>query len=171
MFTHLLSDDLTILLTDHRCLLICFFLILSFQVIDGYCRAVTLWPNDTVKTAFGIGLMFVQFFIPVMVLIICYGQIIWVLTTRINTDLMKNKSQMDNSDNICGQRDNTKAIDLGKEKFQLARRNAIKNFTHCWTMLLLSAGHRTRSSTSCTIVAMIYNSTVFISTLLFYCFL
>ena len=140
MFTHLLSDDLTILLTDHRCLLICFFLILSFQVIDGYCRAVTLWPNDTVKTAFGIGLMFVQFFIPVMVLIICYGQIIWVLTTRINTDLMKNKSQMDNSDNVCGQRDNTKAIDLGKEKFQLARRNAIKTllivglcFIICWS--------------------------------------
>ena len=45
-----------------------------FQVIDGYCRAVTLWPNDTVKTAFGIGLMFVQFFTLVMVLIICYGK-------------------------------------------------------------------------------------------------
>ena len=101
-----------------------------FQVIDGYCRAVTLWPNDTVKTAFGIGLMFIQFFIPVMVLIICYGQIIWVLTTRINTDLMKNKSPMDNSDNVCrltdNGRTNTKALDLGKEKFQLARRNTIK---------------------------------------------
>ena len=72
-----------------------------FQLIDGYCRAVTLWPNDTVKTAFGIGLMFIQFFIPVMVLIICYGQIIWVLTRRINTDLVKNKPTMDNSYNVC----------------------------------------------------------------------
>ena len=82
--------------------------------------------------------MFIQFFIPVFVLMICYGQIIWVLTRRINTDLMKN-----NSNNVSALTDNagptTKAVDLGKEKFQLARRNTIKTllivgicFIICW---------------------------------------
>ena len=104
---------------------------------------VTFWPSDKVKTYVGLGLMFVQFFIPVMVLIICYGHIIWVLTGRINTDLLKNKSQV-NSNNIGETTDiaktNTKCMDLGKEKFQLARRNTIKTllivglcFIICWS--------------------------------------
>ena len=87
--------------------------------------------------------MFIQFFIPVMVLIICYGHIIWVLTRRINTDLMKIKSTVDNSDNVCGSAANattTKSVDPGKQKFQLARRNTIKTllivalcFIICWS--------------------------------------
>ena len=83
--------------------------------------------------------MFIQFFIPVMVLIICYGQIIWVLTRRINTDLVKNYFDYANetTDNAGT---NTKAVDPGKEKFQLARRNTIKTllivgfcFIICWS--------------------------------------
>ena len=114
------------------------------RLLMAIAERVTSWPNDTVKTAFGIGLMFVQFFIPVLVLIICYGQIIWVLTRRINTDLIKNKSAVDNSDNVNETTDNavthTKAVDPGKEKFQLARRNTIKTlliaglcFIICWS--------------------------------------
>ena len=83
--------------------------------------------------------MFIQFFIPVLVLIVCYGQIIWVLTRRINTDLIEN-----NSDKVSASTDNagssTKAVDPGKEKFQLARRNTIKTllivgfcFIICWS--------------------------------------
>ena len=112
-------------------------------MIDGYCRAVTYWPSDAVKTAFGIALMSIQFFIPVLVLIICYGQIIWVLTRRINTDLMKNKSMVASSDNVCDSTVNTttaQVVDSGKEKFQLARRNTIKTllivglcFIICWS--------------------------------------
>ena len=105
---------------------------------------VTFWPNDTVKTASGFGLMFIQFFIPVLVLIICYGKIVWVLTRRINTDLMKKKSPMDNCENTNGQsanvRTDPKSEDPGKEKFQLARRNTIKTllivglcFIICWS--------------------------------------
>ena len=120
-------------------LLIGIFRRFLFQVIDGYCGAVTLWPNDAVKTAFGIGLMFIQFFIPVLVLVVCYGQIILVLTRRINTDLVKN-----NSDNANETTDNagtnSKAVDRGKEKFQLARKNTIKTllivglcFIICWS--------------------------------------
>ena len=105
---------------------------------------MTFWPSDGVKTYVGLGLMFVQFFIPVMVLIICYGHIVWVLTRRINTDLLKNKSAVDNCENVSeptnNARTNTKSMDLSKEKFQLARRNTIKTvlivglcFIICWS--------------------------------------
>ena len=104
------------------------------------------WPNDTVKTAFGIGLMLIQFLIPVMVLIICYGQIIWVLTTRINTDLMKPKPQVDKSKKFSDLSSPDTAVkqvtDTNKEKFQLARRNTIKTllivalcYIMCWSQI------------------------------------
>ena len=101
-----------------------------------------MWPSEEVKTVFGLGLLFIQFFIPVMVLIICYGQIIWVLTRRINTDLMKNKSKltMNNCDTTVNVSTITKVVDPGKKKFQLARRNTIKTllivglcFIICWS--------------------------------------
>ena len=87
------------------------------------------------KTIFGFGLMSIQFFIPVLVLIICYGKIVWVLTRRINTDLMKDKTAMDNSDR--GKDTDTRST---KGKFQLARKNTIKTvliiglcFIICWS--------------------------------------
>ena len=96
-----------------------------------------MWPNDTVKTAFGLGLMFIQFFIPAIVLIICYGKIVWVLTKRINSNLIKHKSEGENSDKDKDPSANTsnKARDTGKDKFQLARQKKHnQNFTHCWTV-------------------------------------
>ena len=94
------------------------------------------WPSDTVKTTFGIGLISIQFIIPCMVLIICYGKIVWVLTRRINADLLKTESK---GDNDCGL--TVKQVsDSGKDKFQLARRNTIKTllivglcFIICWS--------------------------------------
>ena len=61
-----------------------------------------MWPSEEVKTAFGLCLMFIQFFIPFIVLILCYGKIVWVLTRRINTDLIKPKSTVDDSNNVSG---------------------------------------------------------------------
>ena len=87
-----------------------------------------LWPSDAVKTAFCIGIMFIQFFIPVLVLIMCYGKIVWVLTRRINTD---------SGINFKG---TNQAAETGRDKFQLARRNTIKTllivaccFVICWS--------------------------------------
>ena len=82
--------------------------------------------------------MFIQFFMPFMVLIICYGKIVWVLTRRINTDLMKGKPSIGNPEN--GKDPKGKATDTGKDKFQLARKNTIKTllivgccFIICWS--------------------------------------
>ena len=86
--------------------------------------------------------MFIQFFIPVIILIICYGKIVWVLTKRINSNLIKHKSEVENSDKDKDPSANTsnKARDTGKDKFQLARRNTIKTvlivglcFIICWS--------------------------------------
>ena len=83
------------------------------------------------KTIFGLALMFIQFFIPVIILVICYGKMVWVLTRRINTDLIEDESAMTAKHG----RENT-----GKDKFELARRNTIKTllivglcFIICWS--------------------------------------
>ena len=89
------------------------------------------------KTAFGIVLMLIQFFGPVIVLIFCYGRIVWVLTRRINNDVMKTKSKFDDSDSGSTVK---RTADTGRDKFQLARRNTIKTllivglcFIICWS--------------------------------------
>ena len=109
------------------------------------CRVATFYPSDAVKTFFGVCLIFIQFIIPCMVLIFCYGKIVWVLTKRINTDLLKTQPKVENSDNSTGPIvNNTKAVnqitDTGRDKFQLARRNTIKTllivaccFIICWS--------------------------------------
>ena len=116
------------------------YLIYICQVAEGVCRVVILWPSDTVKTVFGFGLITIQFFIPLMILIICYGKIVLVLTRRINTDLIKLKSPVNNSENVGNPAGNAQATDTGKDKFQLARRNTIKTllivaccFIICWS--------------------------------------
>ena len=83
--------------------------------------------------------MFIQFFIPFIVLIICYGKIVWVLTRRINTDWIKPQSTVDISNNVIGPIE-TKSVDPAKDKSQLARRNTIKTllivglcFIICWS--------------------------------------
>ena len=108
------------------------------------CRVVTFWPSDTVKTYVGLGLMFIQTLLPIMILVICYGKIIWVLTRRINTDLMKNKSSISKSGSKSeppiDAKISTHIKVTGKDKFQLARRNTIKTllivglcFIICWS--------------------------------------
>ena len=83
--------------------------------------------------------MFIEFFILLFVLLVCYGKIVWVLTRRINTDLMKNKSLVNNSQNIRV-KPASELAGPGRDKFQLARKNTIKTlfivglfFVICWS--------------------------------------
>ena len=79
-----------------------------------------------------------------MVLIICYTKIVWVLTRRINNDLIKPQSDINNLENVSNSVDNANIVrqitDPGKDKFQLAIRNTIKTllivglcFIICWS--------------------------------------
>ena len=88
------------------------------------------------QTVFAIGIICIQLFIPFLILIFCYGKIVWVLTRRINTDLIKTTSQctIDDSKNVIN------TTDTGRVKFQMARRNTIKTvlivglcFIICWS--------------------------------------
>ena len=135
------------------------------------------------KTVFGLCLIIIQFFIPLMVLIICYSKIVWVLTRRINTDLIKIQYNTDNSVNVSNSVENAKIVtqiaDSGKDKFQLARRNTIKTllivglcfiicFIICWSQnqvryLMFNCGYNINFNTTYhqfTILMVFLNCTV-----------
>ena len=114
-----------------------------------------------------------------MILIICYGKIVWVLTRRINTDVMKSKSTTVGFVNVSSSAVNTETIrqvtDNGKEKFQLSRRNTIKTllivgccFFICWSQneimyFLHNCGYNINFNTAYfqfTILMVFINSTV-----------
>ena len=65
-----------------------------------------------ISTISGILALLVEFFIPLIMLIYCYGRIVWMLTRRLDS------GQHDNRGNHVGHVD----------KFQLARTNTIKTF-------------------------------------------
>ena len=106
------------------------------QVIDGWCRNRYVWPKtEEAKKTFAISTICIQFFIPLIVLVFCYGRITWMLTTRINTDLLQNKSKMN-----MEQASDANIGNTSKDKFQLARKNTIITllivglcFIICWS--------------------------------------
>ena len=96
-------------------------------------------------------MIFVQFIIPFIILIVCYGKIVWMLSKRINTDMADIKGQTKSNKNTnapdvndqtaSAETDKKKHLaDVHKDKFQLARRNTIKTlltvglcFIICWS--------------------------------------
>ena len=115
---------------------ICF----CFQVINGECKVYYLWPSDKIKTVFGTVILFIEFIIPFIILIFCYGKIVWMLSRRINTGMGNVKSQAKKYENKNSASDKDKITDVHKDKFQLARRNTIKTvlivglcFIICWS--------------------------------------
>ena len=78
-----------------------------FQVLSGQCVIYTFWPSELFMSAFGLCLVLIEFLIPLVILIYCYGRIVWVLSRRIDSRFT--------SDNLT-------------DKFQTARKNTIKTF-------------------------------------------
>ena len=72
-----------------------------------------IWPNSLVKNIFGVVFIWIQFIIPILILIYCYGRIIWVLEGRVSTKPKRTE------DNILTSQTNT---------FQVAKSNTIKTF-------------------------------------------
>ena len=58
------------------------------------------------SSIFGVFLIIIQFVIPLIILVYCYGRIVWILTRRITADMQSNHT----------------------DTFQLARANTIKTF-------------------------------------------
>lgn len=93
------------------------------------------WPNETLKTTWGIIVLFIHFFIPVFILVFCYGNIVCMLSRRISTNDIHLQNQNPNTNANSG----NQVVDSHKDKFQLARRNTIKTllivrcfFFLCW---------------------------------------
>ena len=69
---------------------------------------MVFWPSQTVKGIYGVILFMIEYFIPLCILLYCYGRIVWMLTRRIESSLGDN--------------------DNGTRMFQLARKNTVKTF-------------------------------------------
>ena len=80
-----------------------------FQVAAGECLVYTFWPSVMFSSIFGIILIIIQFFIPLFVLVYCYGRILWILTRRMGSEL-----------------NNTTNANTHADTFQTARNNTIK---------------------------------------------
>ena len=75
-----------------------------------------IWPSLLINSVFGVVVIFVLFFIPLIILIYCNGRILWILTRRIDLDSSKSDAPSLN---------NTPAT---RDTFQLARTNTLKTF-------------------------------------------
>ena len=113
-----------------------------FQIVDGKCRIAYSWPNEVTAAAVGIFNLFLPFLLPFIILVFCYGRILWMLSRRINTHISDGRSKFNHNFNEeTGHTDEIPEIkDAQKDKFQIARRNTIKTllivgccFIICWS--------------------------------------
>ena len=64
------------------------------------------WPSPLFKKVFGVVAFSLAFFIPLIILVYCYGRIVWILTRRLDF--------------------NTNSVSSQSDTFELARTNTIK---------------------------------------------
>ena len=74
----------------------------------GICKIHSYWPSVLFSSIFGVFLFIIEFIGPLIILIYCYGRIVWVLTRRIDSKL--------------------ETISTRADTFQLARTNTLKTF-------------------------------------------
>ena len=86
-----------------------------------------VWPSRLFSSAFGVVIVFIQFLGPLIILIYCYGRIVWILTRKI-------ESNLDNKE-----RNTTEQESVLSKRFLSARNNTIKTvllvgicFIICW---------------------------------------
>ena len=82
--------------------------VLSLQVISGECLIYAFYPSPEIQKFIALFTVIISFIIPLLILIYCYGRILWVLTRRLDSELNNTGTQSD--------------------VFQLARRNTVKTF-------------------------------------------
>ncbi len=154
--------------------------------MDGQCLLFHKWPSEEFKAAFGVVLICIQFFIPFIVLVYCYGHILFMLSKRVHryraqTTTMQNLPWIIESNNntisVQGQtcEIQQQCISTPVDRFQLARRNTIKTFVIvaccfvvCWSQnqvyyLMHHIGHEVDWNSTyyhVTITMVFLNSTV-----------
>ena len=80
----------------------------TLQMVSGVCLVYVV-SSGTFHSIFGSFVQLIIFILPLIILVYCYGRIVWVLHRRINTNTTESQSN------------------LG-DKFLLVRTNTIKTF-------------------------------------------
>ena len=78
--------------------------VFTFQIDGDYC--FDIWPSPMIQNAVGIFVIFVDFLVPLVILVYCYGRILWVIRARIGSKMGTDDAQT--------------------AKFEQARNNVIK---------------------------------------------
>lgn len=60
----------------------CSYMIPTCVVVDGMCIKYSQWPSDTVRKAFGILTVVIQYFVPLALQFFCYGRILLVIKQK-----------------------------------------------------------------------------------------
>ena len=92
-----------------------------------------VWPNVLTSQIVGVYLFCIILLIPVLILIFVYSRIAWVLSRKLDNDILSGNRKSE-----CNTVDS--ATDMRKKNYELARRNTIKTLTLvavcfilCWT--------------------------------------
>ena len=107
------------------------FIFEQLQVVSGECLLYAFWPSLFFSSVVGVLLICIQFIGPLVILIYCYGRIIWVLTRRMDVNIGNNEANQ--------------TVDT----FQTARSNTIKTFLLI-AICFIICGRTIRSTISCT---------------------
>ena len=95
-----------------------------FQIVKGECIISAFWPSDLFGYIFGFFLFGLEYLFPLLILIYCYGRIVWVLSRRLDLTLGDEHIESTNSK----ERTNGITVNNANSIFQLARKNTIKTF-------------------------------------------
>ena len=79
------------------------------QVVGTECFIYKFWPSVLFSSVMGVLLVSIQFMIPLLILVYCYGRILWIIHRRINSNLDQPQT-------------------TSTDKFQMAKTNTIKTF-------------------------------------------
>ena len=112
--------------------------LIYFQAEHGVCMLYSVWPNMVTSQIVGVYLFCVILLIPVLILIFLYGRIAWVLSRKLENDILSDKERTE-----CNHHEKKKvdsATEMRMKNYELARRNTIKTltlvavcFVICWT--------------------------------------
>ena len=80
----------------------------TLQVVSGVCVIYDVWPGIW-YSLFGLLIQIIVLILPLIILIFCYGRIVWILHSRISSKTTDSQSNQG-------------------DKFELARKNTIKTF-------------------------------------------
>ncbi len=99
-----------------------------WQVLEGKC-VLSVWPSETWGRTIGVLIIVIQFFIPLFVILYCYANILWILSSSLELNLSHTGSQFHKQKN-----------NVIVHRMQVARRNTVKTlfivaccFVMCWS--------------------------------------